>query len=266
MKLGLIAGNRAFPIHVAKAARALGYEVIAVGLKEETDVSLEQEVSRMHWISLPEVGSVPDLLKREGVEDVILAGQIDPKRLVTEDPRFEGLLKQFLTLLPDRSGLSAMRLAVRTLESRGFRVLDSSAFLKDWIPAVGLLTKRAPTPEEREDVSFGFSLAREFSRLGIGQTVVVRRKAVVAVEAMEGTDAAIRRAGEIAGRGLVVVKACGPAHDMRFDIPVVGRPTIQTMVGAGVTCLGVEAKRTLLFDRPKLIAEADQAQLAVVAV
>ena len=264
--LGLIAGNRAFPIHVARAARALGYRVVAVGLKEETSAQLEKEVDQMHWVSMGEVGQVPGLLKKEGVHQLILAGQIRPEKLLQNDHKLEGLLQGFFKLLPDRSGTSAMKLAVKVLEGEGFEVLDSGFFLKEWIPSPGVLTKRSPTPEERDDISYGLSLARELSRLQIGQTVVIRKRAVVAVEAVEGTDAAIRRAGGIAGPGCVVAKACGPKHDMRFDIPVVGPDTIRAMAEAGASCLGVEAKRCLLFDRPQLTAEADRQGLAIVAI
>ncbi|MBI3615649.1 MAG: UDP-2,3-diacylglucosamine diphosphatase LpxI [Candidatus Omnitrophica bacterium] len=265
-KLGIIAGNRIFPIHVARAAKALGYEVVAVGLKEETSPDLEKEVDRMHWVSLSQIGEVPGWFKREGVEELILAGQIKPERLLEGESRFDGVVQHLFKLLPDRSGNSAMKLAVRYLESQGFRVLDSGTFLKDWIPAAGTLTRRAPTPEEQEDLRFGLPLARELARLGIGQTLVVRRKAVVAVEGMEGTDAAIRRAGQIAGPGCVVVKACEQRHDMRFDIPVVGADTLGAMRESGAGCLGVEAKRTLLFDLPQMIAQADKNGLSIVAL
>lgn len=264
--IGLIAGNRTFPIHVAKAAKALGFGVVAVGLREETSPDLEREVDQMHWMSLAEIGQVPELLKKEGIRQVILAGQISAARLLQNDAKLEGLLQGFLKFLPDRSGTSAMKLAVKVLEAQGLEVLDSSFFLKEWIPVAGVLTRRAPTQEERDDASFGLPLARELSRLQIGQTLVVRKRAVVAVEAVEGTDAAIRRAGQVVGPGCVVVKACGPDHDMRFDIPVVGEETLRAMVEAGVECLAVEAKRTLLFDRPRLIEEADRLGLSILAL
>ena len=265
-KLGIIAGNRTFPIHVARAAKGQGYTVVAVGLKEETSPELEKEVDRMRWVSFSEIGQVPDWLKQEGVQDLILAGQIKAERLLEGEGRFDGLVQQLFRMLPDRSGNSAMKLAVRYLESQGFRVLDSGIFLKDWIPAPGVLTRRAPTPEEQEDLRFGLPLTRELARLGIGQTLVVRRKAVVAVEAMEGTDAVIRRGAQVAGPGCVVVKACEQGHDMRFDIPVVGTDTVAAMKEAGATCLAVEAKRALLFDPPQVIARADQAGLTIVAL
>lgn len=264
-KLGLIAGNRAFPVHVARAAKAQGYEVVAVGLREETEPSLEREVSRMHWVTMGELGRVPDMLKQEGVQEVLLAGQIKADRLLQQEERFDGIVQQLFRMIPDRTGTSAMKMAVRFLEGVGFKVLDSGTFLKEWIPSAGLLSRRPPTPEEQADIRYGMPLASEISRLGIGQAVIVRRKAVVAVEGMEGTDAAIRRSGSIAGPGCVVVKACGPDHDMRFDIPVVGRETILAMAEAGASCLCVEAKRTLLFEMPAVIAEADRKGVAVVA-
>ncbi|MCM8811475.1 MAG: UDP-2,3-diacylglucosamine diphosphatase LpxI [Candidatus Omnitrophica bacterium] len=265
-KLGLIAGNRAFPIHVARAAKGQGYEVVAIGLKEETVSSLESEVQRMYWLTLDKIGQVPEILKEEGIKELILAGQIKPERLLQGDGRFEGPAQQLLRMMPDRSGASAMKLAVHYLESQGFRVLDSSHFLKEWIPSAGLLTRRTPTDEEQADVAYGIPLARDLNRLGIGQTLVIRRKAVVAVEGMEGTDAAVRRAGQVAGTGCVVVKACGPQHDMRFDIPVVGSETLKAMKEAGASCIGVEAKRTLLFEKPQLIRFADETGLSIIAV
>ncbi len=265
-KLGLIAGNRTFPLHIARAARSQGYEVIAVGLREETDPALEKEVERMRWVAFSEIGSVPALLKEEGIRDLILAGQIRPERLLGPEGRFDGIVQQLFRMIPDRSGNSAMKMAVRYLESQGFRVLDSSVFLKEWLPRPGVLTRRQPTAQEKEDAEFGLGLAARMAQWSVGQTVVVRNKAVVAVEAMEGTDAAIRRAGQVAGPGCIAAKACEPDHDMRFDIPVIGRETLRAMAEAGVSCLAVQAGRTLLFDRDPLMEEADRLNLCLIAL
>ena len=265
-KLGLIAGNRSFPILVARAAKAQGYEVTAVGLKEETDPALEQEVDGMHWVSFSEIGKVPELFKRSGVQELILAGQIRPERLLQGEGKFDSVVQQLFKFLPDHSGTSAMKMAVRYLESQGFRILHSGTFLKEWIPASGVLTKRKPAEEERQDLLYGTKIARQLAGLGIGQTVVIRRKAVVAVEAIEGTDETIRRAGAIAGSGCVVVKACEMEHDMRFDIPVVGLETLRAMQEAQLHCAGVEGGRVLLFNMPELIEKADQAGLTIVAL
>jgi len=264
--LGLIAGNRSFPLHVARAAKTQGYEVVAVGVKEETDPGLEREVSRMHWLTFSEIGKIPDLLRQAQAKEVLLAGQIRPERLLEGEGKPDGMLQQLLRLIPDRSGSSAMKMAVRYLESLGFKVLHSGTFLKEWIPAGGVLTRRAPTDEERADALFGLKIARQLAALGIGQTVVARRKAVVAVEAMEGTDEAIRRAARVAGPGCVVAKACEPDHDMRFDIPVVGETTLRAMEQAQARCLGVEAGRVLFFNAPELVAEADRKNLTLMAV
>lgn len=265
-KLGLIAGNRAFPLHVARAAKSLGYEVVAVGLQGETSPELEKNVDRMHWVTLSSIGTVPQLLKKEGIREVILAGQIKPQELLRHEEIFDPLTRQLLKFLPDRSGNSAMKMAVQFLESQGFQVLDSGHFLKEWIPSAGVLTARKPTPEEMEDVKYGLERARELARLSIGQTVVVRRKAVVAVEAMEGTDAVIGRAGVIAGAGCVVVKACEAGHDMRFDIPVVGLATLTAMKESGAACLGIEAGRALLFDCSQFVRQADENRISIIAL
>ena len=265
-KLGLIAGNRTFPLHVARAAKAQGYEVIAVALREETDPALESEVAKTHWVSLKEVGTVPDLLKKEGIKELILAGQIKPERVLQSEEQLDLVTRSLLKLLPDRKGNSLMKMAVHYLEAQGFHVLDSGTFLKEWIPMPGVLTKRQPTADEQADLSYGMPIALQLARIGIGQTIVVYRKSVVSVEAMEGTDATIRRAGQVVGPGSVVIKACGPDHDMRFDIPVVGIETISAMQESGAACFGMEAKRTLLFDRVKLIEEADKRNLTLVAL
>jgi len=265
-KLGLIAGNRTFPIHVARAAKRLGFEVIAAGLREETDAALEREVDRMHWVDFSGISRVPELLKADGVKEVVLAGQIRPERLLKDEKSLDGVVKTLLRFAPDRSGSSAMKMAVRYLESQGFRVLESGTFLKDWIPSKGVLTQRQPDDTESADLAHGLKLARQLDRLGIGQAIALKARAVVAVEGIEGTDAMIRRAGEVAGPGCVVVKACGRHHDMRFDIPVVGEATLEAMAEAQVRCLGIEAGRTLLFERPQLIQQADQKGFVVAAL
>ena len=237
-----------------------------MGLKEETDASLEKEVDRMHWVSLGEIGQIPDLLKREGAKELILAGQIRAERLLAREEQFDGITRGLMKLMPDRSGNSAMRIAVRYLESQGFRVLDSGTFLKDWIPKRGVLTHRPPDAQEQADLDQGLKLARKLADWDVGQTVVMRKKAVVALEALEGTDAVIRRAGTLVGSGCVVVKAAGSRQDMRFDIPVVGFETIRAMEEAGITCLGVEARRTMLFDREKLLTLANEKRMVLVAL
>ncbi|PIQ82402.1 MAG: hypothetical protein COV76_03700 [Candidatus Omnitrophica bacterium CG11_big_fil_rev_8_21_14_0_20_64_10] len=264
--IGLIAGNRAFPIHVARAARRRGWLVAAVGLREETDPALESEVDRMHWVTLSELGGIPDWLKGAGVREVILAGQIQARRLVQSGQSFDPATRQLLARLPDRSGDSAMKLAVRVLQSKGFRVLHSAFLLKEWIPVRGDLTRLIPMADQRKELRSGLRLARKLAAWGVGQTLILKQGAVAAVEGMEGTDETIERAGRIAGPGCVVVKACGRGKDMRFDIPVVGEETLRRLAAVQAAGIGVEAGRTLLFDRPALIALADRLGLFVTAL
>jgi len=265
-RLGLIAGNRDFPLHVARAAKTAGYTVIAVGLREETSSALEQEVDKMHWVTLSDVGKVPALLRDDEIKEVILAGQVQARRLLDHQRKLDGLTAHLMKLVPDRSGDSAMKMGVRILESYGFKVLHSGVLLKHWLPDAGVLTDCAPTADQKGDLKLGLKLSRQLSKLHVGQTIIVEQGAVVAVEAIEGTDEAIQRAGRYSGGKAVVIKACGPDHDMRFDIPVVGQATLDAMTQAGIHCLGVEAGRTLLFDRPEFIAQANQKGLCIVAL
>lgn len=266
-RIGLIAGNRDFPLHVARAARALGVEVVAIGLREETSPALAKEMPDLHWIHLGEAGKLLEILRREQVTQVLLAGQVHPSRLTKQlahlDVEGMKLLRRAITL----QGRDLLKLFADFLGEHGVTLMDSAAFLKEWIPAEGgVLTARKPTAEEQAAVTFGVEKALALAAAGIGQTVVVKPKAVVAVEAMEGTDATIRRARTLVGPGTVVVKLPEPKHDMRFDLPVVGISTVEAMAESQATALAVAAGKTLLLERPRLIDEANRHSLAIIAL
>ncbi len=265
-KIGLIAGNRQFPFYVADFAKAQGVEVVALALHEETSPELESHVSKTHWLHLGEIGKLLQILKEEQIKEVLMAGQVHPTRATGKLPKLDAQGMKLLARAATRQGADLLKLFADFLAEQGYAMLDSSTFLKDWLPEPGVLTKRKPSNAEQQDIAFGVEKVRGFIGSKVGQTLVVKNKAVVAVEAVEGTDATIRRAGEVAGPGCVVVKMADPNHDMRFDIPVVGFETVQAMVDAKATALVVAAGKTLLLEREKLLTQANQNDQAWVAV
>lgn len=265
-RIGLIAGNRAFPLHVARAAKALGVEVVAIALREETAPELAALVPTIHWVHLGQLGRLLELLRQEQITHVLLAGQVHPSRAMQVLPHLDGEGIKFLARAASHQGRDLLALFARYLEERGVTLLDSSTFLKAWIPEAGVVTARRPTADEHAAIAVGMEKARQLAASGIGQTVVIKANAVVAVEGVEGTDATIRRAGQVAGSGTVVVKCPEPRHELRFDIPVIGTSTIEVMHDVGATALGVAAGKTLLLDRPQVAALADQHAIAVIAV
>jgi DUF1009 family protein len=265
-RYAIIAGNGHFPFLVLGAARDQGIEPLVVAIKEEASPELAREAGTIHWLSLGEVARLLELLSAEQVSRVVLAGQVKHVQLFSSIPP-DGLMQGALTSLERKNTDALIGAFVRMLESRGIQVVDSTLFLKPLLPDEGPLTERSPSPEEAADIAYGRDIAKKIAELDIGQTVVVADRACVAVEAMEGTDAAIERAAILSnGRRLVVVKVSKPHQDMRFDVPVVGRKTIQVMRRSNATALAIDAGKTLLFDRQKLIEEADQAGITITAL
>jgi DUF1009 family protein len=263
--LGLIAGNGRFPFLVAAGARRKGRRVVAVAIKEEAAPDLEKEVDELHWVSLGQLGKCIDALKKAGASEAVMAGQVQHRRI-------------FSGIIPDLKLLSLLaRLAVKNtdsliggvadiLESDGIRLLPSTLFIEDQLSDAGAMTRRAPSKDEAADIEYGRRIASTLTALDLGQTVVVKNGAAVALEAMEGTDETIRRAAKIAGSGIVVVKLAKPNQDLRFDVPVVGLRTLETLAEAGAGVLAVEAGKTLLFDKPEFLAEANRRRIAVVGI
>src|SRR5258706_6716393 len=256
---GLIAGNGRFPFLVLEGARSQGIEMAVIAIKEEAAPELEAETKRLHWVSLGELSKTIDLLHKEGVTQAVMAGQVKHTKIFSAI-RPDWKLAKLLFALPRKNTDALIGAVAKVLEDEGIRLVDSTLFLKPLLPQAGVLTRRTPSADESADMAYGLGVARNIASMDIGQTVVVSSQACVAVEAMEGTDETIARAARITGgKPLVVVKVSKPGQDMRFDVPVVGLSTIEQMRGAGATALAVDAERTLLFDRAKLIELADEA-------
>ncbi|MBZ5541348.1 MAG: UDP-2,3-diacylglucosamine diphosphatase LpxI [Acidobacteriia bacterium] len=263
---GLIAGNGRFPFLVLEGARSQGIEMTVLAIKEEASPELATIARRLHWVSLGELSKAIELLQKEGVKQAVMAGQVKHNKIFSSI-RPDWRLAKLLFSLPRKNTDALIGAVARVLEDEGIRLVDSTAFLKPLVPEPGVLTRRAPGEREAADIAYGLSVARQIAAMDIGQTVVVSDCACVAVEAMEGTDETIARAARLtAGQPLVVVKVSKPGQDMRFDVPVIGLPTIEQMRQSGATALVVDAHKTLLFDRSQLIAAADAAGIAIQAV
>ena len=284
-KLGLIAGNGRFPFLLLDAARAHGLSVVVAAIKEETDREMDSRAARdpaihLHWLSLGEFSRLIETFKAEGVTRATMAGQVKHKQIFSSI-RPDWRLAKLLLNLRSRNTDMLLGAIAKVLGDEGIELISSTEYLEPLLARPGNLTQRAPTDEEARDIAYGRIVARGIASYDLGQTVVIAAGACVAVEAMEGTDATITRAGTLIGtpdsvdsnsvggttlgRSLTVVKVAKPDQDMRFDVPVVGVGTIATMHAAGATCLSVEAGRTLLFDPDAIVAAADRSGIAIVA-
>jgi len=276
-KLGLVAGNGKFPFLVLEAARAQGYEVVVAAIKEEAFPGIESNgAAAVHWLSLGELSKLIDTFKAAGVTRAVMAGQVKHKQIFSAI-KPDWRLAKLLLSLGTRNTDSLLGAVAKVLADEGIILENSTALLEPLLAKSGVLTQRSPTDEERKNIEYGRSVARQLAEYDIGQTVVIAEAACVAVEAMEGTDATIERAGEIMkslesggdastlSRALTVVKIAKPKQDMRFDVPVVGVKTIETMVRAGASCLAVDAGRCLLLDGEATTRAADAAAIAISA-
>jgi len=265
VRLGLIAGNGRFPLLFAENARRLGYRVSAVALTGETDPSLEGAVDRLHWIALGQLGRLIKAFKKDGVRQAVMVGGVKKTHLfsgIRPDLRSLALLRRVTVPKDDM----LLRAIAAELESEGIAIRESTFGLTGLLVEEGKLTRRAPTRKEWRDIEFGWEMAKTVGALDIGQCVVVNERVVVAVEAVEGTDQAIRRGGKLARGGAVVVKRFKPQQDRRFDLPAVGPITIEVMAESGAAVLAIEAGRALLLDRAVAIAAADEAGIAIVGI
>ncbi|MGA8111216.1 MAG: UDP-2,3-diacylglucosamine diphosphatase LpxI [Acidobacteriaceae bacterium] len=278
-KLGLIAGNGRFPFLLLDAARAHGTEVVVAAIKEETDPEINDRAQadpgvRVHWLSLGELSKLIETFQRAGVHKAVMAGQVKHKQIFSSI-RPDWRLAKLLLNLRTRNTDMLLGAVAKVLADEGIELIPSTAYLEPLLAQPGVLTARAPSEQEQRDIDYGRDVARHLAAFDLGQTVVIAAQACVAVEAMEGTDATIERAGALMRsleetastleRSLTVVKVAKPQQDLRFDVPVIGLRTLATMQAAGATCLAVEAHRTLLFDREAIRAAADAAGIAVIA-
>jgi hypothetical protein len=279
MKLGLIAGNGRFPFLLLDAARAQGLAVVVAAIREETDPEIDRRAATdnhitVHWLSLGELSRLIETFRKEGVSKAVMAGQVKHKQIFSSI-RPDWRLAKLLLNLRTRNTDMLLGAVAKVLGDEGIELISSTAFLEPLLAAEGVLTPRAPDEEEQKNIDYGLSVVRAVAGFDIGQTVVVAAQACVAVEAMEGTDAAIERAGLLMNsleedastleRRLTVVKIAKPNQDMRFDVPVIGGATIESMIRAGASCLSVEADQTLIFDRESLLQKAAEAGIAIVA-
>ena len=268
MHLGLIAGNGRFPLLVLDAARSLGHDVTVIAAQEEASTELNDAAARakaeIHWISIGQLGKCIGLMKDAGITHAVMAGQVKHARIfaggIIPDATFLSLLRK----LPFKNTDGIIGAVAGALRDNGIELLDSTALLKPMLATAGVMTRRAPAEEEQKDFEFGYGIADTIAGLDVGQTIAVKHRAVVAVEAMEGTDEVIGRAGFLAGPGVRIVKVAKPKQDMRFDVPVVGLATIQAMRVAGASALSVDAGKTLMFDRDTLLGSANEAGITII--
>jgi DUF1009 family protein len=279
MKLGLIAGNGRFPFLLLDAARAEGLEVVVAAIKEETDPEIDRRAEAdagvtVHWLSLGELSRLIEAFQKAGIDKAVMAGQVKHKQIFSSI-RPDWRLAKLLLNLRTRSTDALLGAVAKVLGDEGIELLSSTAFLEPLLAEEGVLTERAPDEDECKNIEYGLGVAAALAGFDIGQTVVVAAQACVAVEAMEGTDATIERAGRLMAtleaeastleRRLTVVKVAKPKQDMRFDVPVIGLSTVETMLRAGASCLSIEAGKTLLFDREALLKRANDTGVTIVA-
>jgi DUF1009 family protein len=268
MKLGLIAGNGRFPFLVLEAARSMGHDVTVIAAKEEASKELDEAAAKagaaMHWISIGQLGKCVELMKAAGITHAVMAGQVKHTKIFAGGIIPDAMFLSLLMKLPYKNTDGIIGAVAGALRENGVELLDSTGLLKPMLATPGVMTLRAPTEEEQKDFLFGYGMADAIAGLDIGQTIAVKHRAVVAVEAMEGTDEVIGRAGHLAGPGVRIVKVAKPKQDMRFDVPVIGLATIQAMRVARAVALSIDAGKTLMFDRDALIESANDAGITIV--
>lgn len=266
-KIGLLAGVGRLPVECARAARSLGYEVYAVALLSETDSELRDYATDYAEINVAKVGSIFKFLKKNGVKEITMLGKVTKELLFSGKHALPDLTTiKILASMRNHKDDTMMLSVVRAIEEEGFRVADQTLLLKPLMPKAGVITRRKPTAEQLKDMEFGMKMAKAIGGLDVGQTVVVKDLAVMALEAIEGTDACIERGGKLARGGAVVAKTAKPKQDMRFDVPAVGLRTLEVMASVGARALVIEAEKTLLVDREKVVDFAERNGIVIAAM
>jgi len=264
-KIGLIAGNGKFPLIFAQEAKRQGVEVVALAIKKETNPSLESLVDRIHWVDVGELGDLIEICKKEGITRAVMAGQVRHTRLFSE-VKLDARAMALLAGVKDKKANSLLGAVADELSREGIELIDSATYLSHLLPSPGILTRRKPTQKEWRDIEFGHKVAKEIAGLDIGQTVVVKDQAVLAVEGMDGTDLTIKRGGKLGRGDVVVVKVSKPQQDRRFDLPIVGERTIEVLKEAKARVLAFSARSTILLGRDKVVRRANQSGISLVAI
>ncbi|MDP2912065.1 MAG: UDP-2,3-diacylglucosamine diphosphatase LpxI [Candidatus Omnitrophota bacterium] len=265
-RIGLIAGNGRFPIILAESARKKGVEIIAIGINEETSKELEKFVNKIYWLGAGELENLLKILKQENIRSIVMAGQVKHKLLFDKNIKIDPKMQFLLGSLKDKKTDSIIGAVAKLLEFKGIKVLSSIIFLSDYLPQKGVLTKQLPDKRILKDIEFGRKIAKAIAGLDLGQSVIVKDQIALAVESIEGTDEAIRRAARYGKDGIVVIKVTKPRQDMRFDVPVIGPDTIKVLQEVRAGCIAIEAKKTLIIDKEETIKLADEAGIVIVAV
>lgn len=264
-KIGLIAGNGNFPLIFAQEAKRVGTEVVALAIKKETSPSLENLVDRIHWVNVGQLGDLIEICKKEGITRAVMAGQVRHTRLFGQ-LKLDARAMALLAGVKDKKANSLLGAVADELLREGIELIDSATYLSHLLPSPGILTRRKPTQKEWRDIEFGHKMAKEIAGLDIGQTVVVKDQAVLAVEGMDGTDSTIKRGGKLGRGDVVVVKVSKPQQDRRFDLPIVGERTVEVLKQAKAKVLAFSARSTILLDREKVVKNANQNGISLVAV
>jgi len=265
-KIGLIAGNRKFPLKFCEEAKKKGCYIVAVAIKKDTSRQINRLADKVYWLDLGDFSRLFDIFKTEGITKVVMAGQISPWRLFSDEINKDEKLKMLLQRIKDQKADTIFTAVAQMLEMSGFHIISSVTYLDGLMPQKGVLTRSEPNFAGWDDIYFGLDLAKEIAYLDIGQTVAVKNKAVVAVEALEGTDKLISRAGRITGGNFTLVKVSKPEQDLRFDVPVVGLNTVRNLIKSKAKCLAIESGKTLFIDQKESVKLADRKGLIIVSL